>query len=110
MFAQLARFNTSSNRIAAGVALLFAIAAWKYNVRVAALVTGGLLIGYFVEFHLFRVLICLGGRRKPTRIEIILGTLGLIGGIAFVYFGFATLLLMIIACMFIIDAVALRFA
>ncbi len=89
--------------------MLFAIVSWRYSARVAGVVIGGAVIGYFVEFHLFRVLICLGGRRKPTRLEILLGTLGVIGGAAFVYCGLSVLLLMFIAMWFIIDAVALRF-
>ena len=110
MFTQFASLNTRSNRIAICVALLFAIVFRRHSARVAALFIGGASIGYFMEFHLFRVLICLGGRRRPTRVEIFLGALGLIGSVALVYCGFATLLLMFIAISFIIDALVLRFA
>jgi hypothetical protein len=92
------------------IAVLFAIASWRYGARVASIFIGGAFIGYFVEFHLFRALICVGGRRRPTRVEILLGTLGAIGGAVFVYCGLSVLLLMFIGVWFLIDAVALRFA
>jgi hypothetical protein len=110
MRAQFPRLDTNSVQVAIGVVLLFALVSWKYNPRVAAIFIGGALIGNFAEFYLFRLLICLGGRRKPTRTEIILGALALVGGATFVYFGLSILLLMFIGLWFLLDALVLKFA
>jgi hypothetical protein len=102
--------NTRANRIALYIAVFFAIVSWRYGARVAGIVIGGGFIGYLIEFHLFRALIRFGGRRRPKGVEILLGTLGAIGGAAFVYYGLSVFLLGFIAMWFIVDAVALRFA
>ena len=110
MHYSLARFNTSNTRVALWVVILFALMTWKSGTRAAALVVGGGFVGYFIEFHLFRVLVGIGARRKPTRSQLVLAALGLIGGAVLVYCNFSILLLCFISFWFILDALVLRFA
>jgi biotin transporter BioY len=105
----LARFNTSAARVAVWVAILFAAVTWKHDARTAALVVCGGFVGYCIEFYLFRLLVGLGVGRKPTRAQLALAALGLIGGAVFVYFGLSILLLLFISIWFILDAAVLKF-
>lgn len=96
-------------RITIGVVAMFVIAAFRYGARLSTLVVGCWLVGYLVEFHVFRSVVALARRTRPLPLELGLATLGLVGTIVLAYYNMAPVLLLTLGCWFLIDVLVLRF-
>lgn len=98
-----------SLRIAAGIALLFTLIAWKRGISVAAIVIACFAAGYATEFYLFRcVLAVLRRKAMPIgTIDIALSTIVVDAMLA--YFGFGILLAMAVGMFLLMDGLVLRF-
>lgn len=92
-----------------GIAVIFVIVAFKASVEVAAWFVVCGVIGYLNAFYVIRLFISLIGRKKPSRVEILIAVGSIVVSAAIVYFGYGLVLGLTTACFVFIDAVVLRF-
>jgi hypothetical protein len=86
-------------------AALFAAASWQANMKIAAVVVLAFIVGPLLHFYLVRpVLLLLRGAPKPTPREMPLGSVGVLGGVILIYFGYGVLVALCYAMALVIDA------
>lgn len=96
-------------RYGGGILLIFALVAYKADLRIAALATACFVVGYHNIFSVLRGAIAFFKRQKvgAARASLIAGVL--LADVVLVYFGSGWALLLVTVCVLIIDAAVLRF-
>jgi hypothetical protein len=103
------RFQVDLLSYGAGLVAIFLVLAIKYDVRVATLAIGCFVVGFLNVFGAARALLMFARRQHVSRISMALAACALAGTAALVATGHWLPLLLVTACLLLIDAVSLRF-
>jgi hypothetical protein len=92
-------------RITTGLAVIFALIAWRSNVRIAVLTTGSFVAGYLLEFYLVRALAALVNGRALRAQQLCFAFVGIAGGGVIICSGVGMVLALVFFCCLFLDAV-----
>ena len=103
------RFEADLLTYGTGLLLIFLVLAIKYDIRVATLAIGCFVVGFLNVFGAVRTVLTFARRQGVTRMNMALAACALAGSAVLVATGYWLPLILVTACLLLIDAVFLRF-
>ena len=100
-------FDDVRARLAAGLATLGAIAAWRYGALVAVVATSTFVLAWLAWFSGARAIVSLIRGGRPTAKQAAPGAIGIVGCVGVCAAGFAPVVAIAIGCYVVIDCVFL---
>ena len=100
-------FDRGRLRLAAGLAVIAAIAAWRYGALIAVVATSTFVLAWLAWFQGARVIVSLARGTKVDSKQAVLGVIGIAGCGGLSAAGYALVVALALACYILIDCVYL---
>ncbi len=96
-------------QVALSLAVFFAVIAIAAGIAKAVATTASLVVAYFLEFYVLRLIVYLVLSRKVAVASVLIGAAAIVVGALLVYLNYGVILSMALVCVFVLDALILRF-